>query len=57
MFDLTTRPFDTQVLEAPEERLCDEILEPPAVDIPDNDTSIPECPRPNTNVPVFCSKS
>ena len=60
MFDLTTRPFETQILEAEEQRLCNEILEPPKPsepDIDDRDRIIPECPNPNITVPVRCSES
>ena len=64
---LTTRAF-MSVLEAPEQSLkdCPEVVDPPPFNfssfpvfdpIDDNDTSIEECPRSNTTVSVFCSKS
>ena len=43
-----------RVLEYPDEELCDELLNPPPVDLPD---TAPECPLPVTTAPLSCSKS
>ena len=53
MYDLTTAFFE-QSLENPDERLCDEVLNPPPFDplnlpikdIEDDDKTLPQCPRP-----------
>ncbi len=63
VYDLTTAFFE-QSLENPEERLCDEVLNPPPFDplnLPiddteDDDYNLPQCPRPTTIARTTCSK-
>ncbi|XP_064389329.1 uncharacterized protein LOC135337329 isoform X2 [Halichondria panicea] len=64
VYDLTTAFFE-QPLENPEERLCDEMLNPPPFDplnLPVNDTedddfNLPQCPRTTTISRTTCNYS
>ncbi len=63
MYDLTTAFFE-QSLENPEERLCDEVLNPtpfdllnlPVNDTDDDNATLPQCPRPTNIANRTCSK-
>ncbi len=63
IYDLTTAFFE-QSLENPEERLCDDVLNPPPFDplnlpikdIEDDDKTLPQCPRPTAIAKTTCSK-